>query len=154
MSTYLVFEYTVMLFGLTNAPTIFQYFMNDTFRDLLDQFLVIYIDNILIYFPSLESHQQHLHLVLQWVRENSLYAKLEKCQLFQLSIDFLGHHISPEGVAMEPHKVESLCSWQPPQQVKDVQRLLGFANYYWTFILGFASLTVPLTCLLHKKIPF
>lgn len=124
---YRYFKYTIMPFGLTNAPVMFQHFMDDIFQDLFDQFAVIYLDDILIYSPSQESH---LCLVLQQLQENRLYAKLEKCQFFQSTIKFLGHCISPTGIAMELSKVRSLCGWQPPWQVKDVQRLLGFANYY------------------------
>lgn len=109
-----------MPFGLTNAPDVFQHFMNDIFHDLLDQFVVIYFNDILIYSHSQENHQQHLRLVLQQLREHQLYAKLEKCCFYQLTIEFLGHRISPEGIAMEPRKVEVLRNWQPPCQAKDV----------------------------------
>uniref|UniRef100_A0A8C6XG21 ribonuclease H n=1 Tax=Naja naja TaxID=35670 RepID=A0A8C6XG21_NAJNA len=148
------FEYTVMPFGLTNAPAVFQHFMNDVFRDMLDKFVVVYLDYILIYSWSRESHLQQVRLVLQRVRKHQLYVKLEKCLFFQTSIEFLGHIIAPEGIAMDPRKVEALCSWEPLRRVKDVQRLLGFANYYRIFIPGFAMLTFPLTQLLWKKVLF
>uniref|UniRef100_A0A8C6XU88 ribonuclease H n=1 Tax=Naja naja TaxID=35670 RepID=A0A8C6XU88_NAJNA len=147
------FKYTVMPFGLTNAPAVFQHFMNDVFRDMLDKFVVVYLDNILIYSSSRESPLQQVRLVLQRLRKHQLYAKLEKCLFFQTSIEFLGHIIAPDGIAMDPQKVEALCSWEPPRRVKD-SRLLGFANYYRTFIPGFATLTFPLTQLLRKKVPF
>ncbi|ETE61804.1 Retrovirus-related Pol polyprotein from transposon 17.6, partial [Ophiophagus hannah] len=146
------FEYTIMPFGLTNASAVFQHFMNDIFRDLLDQFVVVYLNNISIYSNSRESHLHHLRLVLQWLQKNCLYTKLEKCQFFLPQ--FLGHRISTDGTLMEPSKVELLLSWQTPRQVKDVQQLLRFANYYRTFIPSFASLTTPLTRLLQKKVPF
>ncbi|ETE60414.1 Retrotransposon-derived protein PEG10, partial [Ophiophagus hannah] len=134
------FEYTVMPFGLTNAPTVFQHFINDIFWDLLDQFVVVYLNDILIYSNLRDSHLHHLHLVLQWLWENCLYAKLEKCQFFQSTIKCLGHCISLEGISMELSK--------------DVQQFLRFANYYSTFIPGFTSLTAPLTWFLQKKVPF
>ncbi|XP_013921110.1 PREDICTED: RNA-directed DNA polymerase homolog [Thamnophis sirtalis] len=109
------FEYTVMSFGLTNAPTVFQQFMNDIFRDLLDQFVVIYLDDILIYSTSQKDHLQHLCLVMQRLREHRLFAKLEKCQFWQTTIEFLGHCTHPEGIVMEPGKVEALRNWQPPR---------------------------------------
>ncbi|XP_058047578.1 uncharacterized protein LOC131202510 [Ahaetulla prasina] len=118
---------------------------------MLDRFVVIYI---LIYSRSRESHLRYVGLVLQRLREQQLNEKLEKCIFFWTSIEFLGHIISPEGIAMDPRKVEALCSWEAPRRVKDVQRLLGFANYYWTFIPGFATLTAPLTQLLRKKVAF
>ncbi|ETE56566.1 Tf2-1, partial [Ophiophagus hannah] len=148
------FEYTVMPFRLTNAPAVFQHLMNDVFWDMLDRFVVVYLDDILIYSRSRESHLQHVRLVLQRLWEHQLYAKLEKCIFFQASIEFLGHIISPEGIAMDPRKMEALCSWEPPRGMKDVQRLLGFANYYQTFIPGFATLTVLITQHLQKKVLF
>uniref|UniRef100_A0A8C6XBR2 Gypsy retrotransposon integrase-like protein 1 n=1 Tax=Naja naja TaxID=35670 RepID=A0A8C6XBR2_NAJNA len=148
------FEYTVMPFGLTNAPAVFQHLMNDVFRDMLNQFVVIYMDDILIYSRSRDSHLQHVRHVLQRLREHQLYAKLEKCLFFKTSIEFLGHFISPDDIAMDPRKVEAICNWEPPHWMKDVQRFMGFTNYYRSFIPDFASLTVPLTSLLQKKVPF
>ncbi|KAK9395520.1 PEG10: Retrotransposon-derived protein PEG10 [Crotalus adamanteus] len=148
------FEYTVMPFGLTNAPGVFMHFMHDVFRDLLDKFVVIYLDDILIYSSSPREHLNQVRLVLQRLRDNHLFAKREKCQFAQTMIDFLGHRISPEGVEMDPEKVKSLQEWQPPWRVKDVQRLLGFANYYRTFIPRFATHTAPLSNLLRKGVKF
>ncbi|XP_026550419.1 uncharacterized protein LOC113432508, partial [Notechis scutatus] len=121
---------------------------------MLDRFVVVYLTDILIYSRSRDSHLQHIRLVLQCLREHQLYAKLEKCLFFHTSIEFLGHIICPEGITMDPRKVEALCSWEPPRRMKDFQCLLGFANYYLTFILGFAKLTGPITQLLRKKVPF
>uniref|UniRef100_A0A2D4KFB9 ribonuclease H n=1 Tax=Micrurus paraensis TaxID=1970185 RepID=A0A2D4KFB9_9SAUR len=148
------FEYTVMPFGLTNAPAVFQHFMNDIFRDLLDRFVVVYLDDILVYSTSKSSHLHHLRQVLHRLRDHHLYAKLEKYEFYQTTIDFLGHRISPAGIAMDWDKVKALVSWQAPRRVKDVQRLLGFANYYRSFIPRFATLTAPLTRLLQKKVRF
>ncbi|KAK9395734.1 PEG10: Retrotransposon-derived protein PEG10 [Crotalus adamanteus] len=102
------FEYTVMPFGLTNTPGVFMHFMHDVFRDLLDRFVVIYLDDILIYSSSPREHWNHVRLVLQRLRDNHLFAKREKCQFAQTTIDFLDHRISPEGVEMDPEKVKSL----------------------------------------------
>ncbi|ETE59080.1 Ty3b-i, partial [Ophiophagus hannah] len=113
------FEYPVISFGLTNAPAVFMHFMHDIFHDLLDQLVVIYLNDILIYSASLQEHWQHVRLVLQRLRDNHLFAKCGKCQFAQTTIDFLGHRISPAGVEMDPEKVESLQAWEPPQQVKD-----------------------------------
>uniref|UniRef100_A0A2D4KDR6 ribonuclease H n=1 Tax=Micrurus paraensis TaxID=1970185 RepID=A0A2D4KDR6_9SAUR len=99
------FEYTMMPFGLTNAPAVFMHFMHNVFCDLLDQFVVIYLDDILIYSDSLQEHWQHVWLVLQCLRDNHLFAKREKCQFAQTTIDFLGHRISPAGMEMDLDKI-------------------------------------------------
>lgn len=148
------FEFTVMGFGLSNAPAVFQHLMNDIFRDVMDKFVVVYLDDILIFSRSRAENVDHVRMVLQRLREHQLYAKLEKCLFFQTSIEFLGRIVSPKGVAMDPCKVEAVVRWQAPRRVKDVQRFLGFANFYRTFIPNYASLTVPLTNLLRKKVPF
>ncbi|XP_015279897.1 PREDICTED: retrotransposon-like protein 1, partial [Gekko japonicus] len=148
------YEHLVMPFGLTNAPAVFQRFMNDIFRDLLDRFVVIYLDDILIFSATVPQHIDHVRQVLHRLRTHGLYAKLEKCEFHRKSVEFLGHIISPEGTLMDPKKVEAILQWQPPQNRKDVQRLLGFSNYYRQFIPAYADLTKPLTRLLRLKEPF
>jgi len=111
------YEFLVMPFGLTNAPTTFCTLMNDIFRKWLDDFVVVYIDNILIYSSSLEEHAEHLHKVFQRLRENKLYAKLEKCEFGVTEVDFLGHKITQEGLMMDDHKVKAILDWEPPKLV-------------------------------------
>jgi transposase InsO family protein len=148
------FEYTVMPFGLTNAPAVFQHMANDVFRDFLDLFVIIYLDDILVYSKTLEEHQQHVRQVLQRLREYGLYAKLEKCQFHQEQVEFLGYVVSSEGISMDPAKIRTILEWESPRSVRDVQCFLGFANFYRKFIDGYSKLALPLIRLTRKDIPF
>lgn len=148
------FEYRVMPFGLTNAPAVFQHLMNDIFREYLDQFVVVYLDDILIFSPDVVSHTTHVRLVLTKLREHGLYAKLEKCEFHCSSVEFLGYIISPTGITMDKRKIAAICDWDAPKRVKDVQSFLGFANFYRRFIKGFSTLAQPLVSLTRKDQPF
>ena len=148
------FEYLVMPFGLTNAPATFQYFMNDVFKDMTDDFVVVYIDDILIYSDNLEEHRRHVRKVLQRLREYNLHAKPEKSEFFRQSIEYLGFLISPQGVEMDPAKVDAVLSWPAPTTVKQVQSFLGFANFYRRFIRDFSKIVRPLTNLTRKAVAF
>lgn len=151
---YGLFEYLVMPFGLTNAPATFQHFVNDIFRDLLDVCVVIYLDDILIYSDTLDSHRQHVRWVLSRLRTHKLYAKLEKCSFETDSISFLGYIISRSGLQMDPQKVDCIKTWPSPRNRKELQRFLGFANYYRKFIRNFSALVKPLTLLTSSLTPF
>ena len=152
---YGLFEYTVMPFGLTNSPAVFQHMMNDIFQDLLDVCVIVYIDDILIFSNNQEEHDQHVKIVLECLREHSLFAKLEKCSFDTDSVEFLGYIVSPTGVHMDPKKVETITSWATPKSVHDIQSFLGFGNFYRTFIKDFSEITAPLTSLTCKdKTPF
>ncbi|XP_063782381.1 uncharacterized protein LOC134932160, partial [Pseudophryne corroboree] len=144
------YEYLVMPFGLCNAPAVFQDFMNDVLREYLDRFLVVYLDDILIFSHSLEEHQKHVRLVLQKLRDHRLGAKLEKCEFEVQQIAFLGYIISPEGFQMEGSKVQAVLDWVQPTSLKALQRFLGFANFYRRFIAGFSSIVAPLVALTKK----
>jgi len=148
------FEYLVMPFGLKNAPAVFQHFINDVFEDIIGDFVYAYIDDIIIFSLDKESHIIHVKEALSRLRHAGLYAKLEKCQFFVSSIDFLGHRISSEGLSMDPNKVSSVVNWPVPTNVKELQSFLGLANYYRRFILGFAKLCQPLHHLLRKNVTF
>uniref|UniRef100_A0A803TP66 Gypsy retrotransposon integrase-like protein 1 n=1 Tax=Anolis carolinensis TaxID=28377 RepID=A0A803TP66_ANOCA len=148
------YENLVMPFGLCNAPAVFQRFINDVFRDLLDKFVVIYLDDILIFSKDACEHGEHVRQVLSRLRANGLFAKASKCVFHVSEVEFLGHVISGRELKMDPRKVDAVNIWQELTSKKDVQRFLGFANYYREFILHFAQLTVPLTQLLQKKHPF
>ena len=104
------FEYTVMPFGLTNAPTAFQHMMNDVFQDLLDKCVIVYVDDILVYYTNQEAHNQNVKTVLKCLQQFRLFAKLEKCLFDQTQVDFLGYIISPKGITMDSHKVDTLLS--------------------------------------------
>ncbi|KAG1926787.1 retrotransposable element [Pimephales promelas] len=144
------YEYSVMPFGLSNSPSVFQAFMNDVFRDMLDRWVIVYIDDILIYSDSLEEHVQHVRSVLQRLIQFHLYAKMEKCEFHQTSVSFLGYVISQDGVAMDEKKVRGVIDWPVPRTVKELQRFLGFANFYRRFIRNFSLIAAPLTALTKR----
>lgn len=134
-----------MPFGLTNSPSVFQSYVNDIFRDLIDHFIIVYIDDILIYSNSYTDHVQHVRIVLNRLIQNRLYAKAEKCEFHQTATSFLGYIISQEGVAMDDKKVRAVLEWPLPTKLKELQRFLGFANFYRRFIRNFSSVALPLT---------
>jgi hypothetical protein len=144
------YEYIVMSFGLTNAPVYFMYLMNKVFTEYFDKFMVVFIDEILIFSKDEEEHDEHIRLVLQKLRENQIYAKLSKC-IFQLKeVSFLGHIISEGGISVDPSKVKDVLSCNRPQNVLYVKSFLGLAGYYRRFIEGFSKIAKPLIELLEK----
>ncbi len=142
------YEYRVMPFGLANSPSVFQAF-NDVFRDMLNNFVIVYIDDILIYSDSLETRVKHVRAVLQRLIKHQLYAKIQKCEFHQTQISFLGYVISPEGVTMDDSKVHAVLNWPRPTTVKELQRFLEFANFYRRFIRNFSVVAAHLTSLLQ-----
>ncbi len=148
------FEYLVMPFGLSNSPAVFQALVNDVLRDMVDQFIYVYLDDILIFSSSLQEHVQHVRRVLQRLLENGLFVKAEKCAFHAQSVPFLGFIVSPEGVRMDPDKVKAVVSWPTPDSRKALQRFLGFANFYRRFIRNFSQLAAPLTALTSTKMAF
>jgi hypothetical protein len=143
-----LYEYTVMSFGLTNAPAYFMYLMNKVFMEYLDKFIVVFIDDILIYSKT-EEHEEHLRLVLQKLREHQLYA-----DFWLKELSFLGHIITDEGISVDPAKVDDVLKWEPPRTVKEISSFLGLAGYYRRFIEGFSKIEKPLTTLLEKDREF
>ncbi|KAK2398171.1 hypothetical protein QL285_059665 [Trifolium repens] len=148
------YEFLVMPFGVTNAPAIFMAYMNRIFHSFLDKFVVVFIDDILVYSKSEEEHVEHLRLVLQVLRESKLYANPSKCDFWLEEVNFLGHVISKEGIAVDPAKIDTVLSWKQPQTVTDVRSFVGLAGYYRRFIEGFAKIVAPMTQLTRKDQPF
>jgi len=145
------FEYNVMPFGLTNAPAVFQHLMNDVFREFLDDFVVCYLDDILVFSQNEEEHINHVRLVLEKLRTAGLYAKLEKCVFHQPQVEFLGYIISGEGLSMDPQKIRTVIEWKKSATIRDVQCFLGFANFYRIFIQNYSKIAAPLTRLTCKN---
>ena len=151
---YGLYEYLVMSFGLTNAPAHFMYLMNYVFMPELDKFVVVFIDDILIYSKTKKEHAEHLRIVLTRLREHQLYAKFSKCEFWLDKVHFLGHVLSAEGVAVDPGKVEDVLNWKPPTTVYEVRSFLGLAGYYRRFILDFSRVAKPIMTLLKNQTKF
>ncbi|XP_074288790.1 uncharacterized protein LOC141613946 [Silene latifolia] len=143
-----------MPFGLTNASAAFIDLMNRVFSPYLDKFLVVFIDDILVYSKTKEEHEDHLRIVLQTLREHQLYAKLSKCEFWLQKVAFLGHIISKEGVAMHTTKIEAVSRWVAPKNVTEIRSFLGLAGYYRLFVKDFSKIARPLTSLMKKESRF
>ena len=126
---YGLYEYTVMSFGLTNAPAYFMSMMNKVFMEYLDKFVVVFIDDIMLYSKNEEEHKEHLRLVLEKLREHQLYAKFSKCEFWLKEVGFLGHVISGEGIAVDPSKVQLVTKWLAPTSVSEIRSFLGLEGY-------------------------
>ena len=151
---YGLYEYTVMSFGLTNAPAYFMSMMNKVFMEYLEKFVVVFIDDIMVYSKNEEEHKEHLRLVLEKLREHQLYAKFSKCEFWLKEVGFLGHVISGEGIAVDPSKVQSVTEWLTPTSVSEIRSFLGLAGYYRRFIENFSKIAKPMTELLKKDTKF
>ena len=148
------FEFTVMPFGLTNAPTTFMDLMHWVFQPYLDQFVVVFVDDILIYSKSKEEHEDHLRIVLQALRVHQLYVKFSKCEFWLTEVKFLGHVVLASSVLVNPEKVEAVMSWERPKSVFEICSFLGLAGYYLRFIEDFSRLAAPMTRLTRKGVKF
>ena len=153
-SRYGHYEFLVMPFGLTNAPAACMDLMNRVFRPYVDQFVLVFIDDILVYSKDAQEHEQHLRIVLETLREKNLYAKLSKCDFWLKEVSFLGHIVSAESIRVNPAKIEAVVNWKSPQNVTEVRSFLGLAGYYKRFVRGFSVIASPLTKLLRKGIKF
>jgi hypothetical protein len=154
ITKYGLYEFMVMSFGLTNAPGYFMYLMNSVFMDYLDKFVVVFIDDILIYSQNEQEHEEHLRKVLQRLRDCQLYAKLSKCEFWTSDVLFLGHIINRDGLAVDPKKVAAILDWKAPKDVRGIKSFIGMAGYYWRFIEGFSKIARPMIALLAKKVEF
>jgi len=143
-----------MSFGLTNAPAHFMYLMNSVFMLELDKFVVLFIDDILVYSKNAQDHEKHLRIVLTRLREHQLYAKFSKCEFWLKKLPFLGHILSEDGISVDPSKVQEVLDWKAPTSVHEVQSFLSLAGYYRCFILDFSKIAKPVTKLLQKDVKF
>ncbi|GJT65769.1 putative reverse transcriptase domain-containing protein [Tanacetum coccineum] len=144
------YEFLVMPLGLTNAPAVFMDLMNRVFHEYLDKFVIVFIDDILVYSKTREDHEEHLHIVLEILRQKKLYAKFSKCDFWLGQVAFLGHIVSADGISMDPAKVEAITKWPRSTTVTEVRSFLGLAGYYRIFVEGFSLLALPLTKLMRR----
>ncbi|CAA0840345.1 Uncharacterized mitochondrial protein AtMg00860, partial [Striga hermonthica] len=148
------YEFVVMPFGLSNAPAVFMDLMNRIFHPYLDQFVIVFIDDILIYSKSQKEHEEHLRVVLKTLRREKLYAKFSKCEFWLQRVSFLGHVITQAGIEVDPSKVSAIQNWSTPRSPSEVRSFLGLAGYYRRFIEGFSRIALPLSQLTRKSVKF
>jgi len=154
LTRYGSFEFLVMPFGLTNAPAVFMDLMNRIFQPYLDHFIIVFIDDILIYSRSEAEHKEHLSITLQTMRAHQLYAKFSKCEFWLREVRFLGHVVTGDGIAVDPSKVEAVIDWQAPTTVTEIRSFLGLAGYYRKFIHDFSKIATTITQLTKKGATF
>jgi hypothetical protein len=143
-----------MSFGLTNAPAYFMYLMNSVFMPKLDKFVVVFIDDILVYSKNEEEYEQHLYIILQRLHDHQLYVKFIKCAFWLKEIPFLGHVISAKGIAVDPSKVQEVLDSKYPRSVTQIHSFLKLTGYYRRFIPNFSKIIKPMTKLLEKDAMF
>jgi hypothetical protein len=139
---------------LSNAPVVFMYLMNGVFRDYLDKFVIVFLEDILVYSKLEKEHEQNLRLVLQVLRGHQLFAKLRKFSFYQRKIHYLGHIISEEEIVVDPEKVEAIREWSVPRNVAEVRSFMGLVGYYRRFITSFSKIAHPITSLQRKEKKF
>ncbi|GJT22207.1 putative reverse transcriptase domain-containing protein [Tanacetum coccineum] len=148
------YEFQVMPFGLTNAPAVFMDLMNRVCKPYLDKFVIVFIDDILIYSKNKQEHEEHLKLILELLKKEELYAKFSKCEFWIPKVQFLGHVIDSEGIHVDPAKIESIKDWTSPKSPTEIRQFLGLVGYYRRFIEGFSKIAKPMTKLTQKKVKF
>ncbi|GJT19097.1 putative reverse transcriptase domain-containing protein [Tanacetum coccineum] len=148
------YEFQVMPFGLSNAPAVFMDLMNRVCRPYLDKFMIMFIDDILIYSKTKEEHDAHLRLILELLKKEELYAKFSKCDFWLSKVQFLGHVIDSEGIHVDPAKIKSIKDWESPKTPTEICQFLGLASYYRRFIEGFSKIAKPMTKLTQKSVKF
>ncbi|MFS8007030.1 putative nucleotidyltransferase, Ribonuclease H [Helianthus anomalus] len=148
------YEFLVMPFGLTNAPAVFMDLMNRVCKPYLDKFVIVFIDDILIYSKSQEEHEQHLGLILELLRTEQLYAKFSKCDFWLREVHFLGHVVNKDGILVDPSKVDSIRNWPAQRTPTEIHQFLGLAGYYRRFIKDFSKIAQPLTLLTQKGVTY
>ncbi|GJY76009.1 putative reverse transcriptase domain-containing protein [Tanacetum coccineum] len=148
------YEFQVMSFGLTNAPAMFMDLMNRVCKPYLDKFVIVFIDDILIYSKSKKEHEEHLRQILKLLKKEELYAKFSKCEFWISRVQFLGHVIDCRGIHVDPAKIESIKDWASPKTPTEIRQFLGLAGYYRRFIEGFSKIAKTMTKLTQKGVKF
>ncbi|GJS21081.1 putative reverse transcriptase domain-containing protein [Tanacetum coccineum] len=148
------YEFHVMPFRLTNAPAVFMDLMNSVCKPYLDKFVIVFIDNILIYSRNKEEHEEHLKLILELLKKEELYAKFSKCEFWILKVQFLGHVIDSKGIHVDPAKIKSIKDWASPKSATEIRQFLGLTCYYRRFIEGFSKIAKLITKLTRKNVKF
>jgi hypothetical protein len=148
------YEFIVVPFGFSNARVVFMCLVNCVFPEYLDKFVIVFLDDIIIYSKSEEEHEHHLRMVLQVLREHQLYAKLSKCPFYHKQIHYLGHIISKDGISVDPEKIESIREWSAPNNVIEVRSFMGLIGYYRRFIKVFSKISHLITFLEKKGVKF
>nr|GEX53931.1 putative reverse transcriptase domain-containing protein [Tanacetum cinerariifolium] len=148
------YEFQVMPFGLTNAPTVFMDLMNRVCKPYLDKFVIVFIDDILIYSKDKKEHEEHLKAILELLKKEKLYAKFSKCEFWIPNVQFLGHVIDSKGIHVDPAKIKSIKDWASPKTPTEIRQFLGLAGYYRRFIEGFSKIAKTMTKLTQKGIKF
>ncbi|GJS78642.1 putative reverse transcriptase domain-containing protein [Tanacetum coccineum] len=139
---------------VTNAPAVFMDLMNRVCKPYLDKFVIVFIDDILIYSKNKKEHEEHLKQILELLKKEELYAKFSKCEFWIPKVQFLGHVIDSEGIHVDPAKIESIKDWTSPKSPTEIRQFLGLAGYYRRFIEGFSKIAKPMTKLTQKKVKF
>ncbi|KAJ0600173.1 putative nucleotidyltransferase, Ribonuclease H [Helianthus annuus] len=145
------YEFLIMPFGLINASAVFMDLMNRVCKPYLDKFVIVFIDDILIYSKKKDKHEHHLRAILELVKKVKLYAKFSKCEFWLREVQFLGHVVNGNGIHVDPTKIESIKSWETPKTPTEIRQFLGLAGYYRRFIEDFSKIAQPLTALTQKE---
>nr|GEY77838.1 putative reverse transcriptase domain-containing protein [Tanacetum cinerariifolium] len=148
------YEFQVMPFELTNTPAVFMDLMNRVCKPYLDKFVIVFIDDILIYLKDEKEHEEYLKAILELLKKEELYAKFCKCEYWIPKVQFLGHVINSQGIHMDPAKIEPVNDWASPKSPTEIRQFLGLAGYYQRFIEGFSKIAKPMTKLTQKKVKF
>ncbi|GJX74745.1 putative reverse transcriptase domain-containing protein [Tanacetum coccineum] len=148
------YEFQVMPFSLTNAPVIFMDLMNRVCKPYLDKFMIVYIDDILIYSKNKKEHEEHLKAILELLKKEELYAKFSKCEFWIPKVQFLGQVIDSQGIQVESAKIESIKDWVSPKTPTEIRQFLGLDGYYRRFIEGFSKIAKSMTKLTQKGVKF
>ncbi|CAB5212247.1 unnamed protein product [Rhizophagus irregularis] len=149
-----LYEFNVMPFGLKNAPAIFQRTMNKIFKEYLDKFMNVYIDDIIIYSKNWNEHLQHIKIVLEELRKANMMLKLKKCEWAKKNVEYLGHIVGTDGLKPDDKKIEKIKNLKPPKNIKQIREINGLCSYYRKFVKGYSKIVKPIMELTRKNVPF